>query len=1020
MPAIPGDTQLSLPSVTVLKASAGSGKTYALTQRFVQFLLSRRVPHNDLRGILAITFSHNAARDMRDKVLQWLKKLSFGDPERLADMEAVIAGFDARAARGAGALVDRILDRYTDFQVQTIDSFMSTVFRASALDFGFSPEFEILLDPAPLLDYAFSLFLRDAPPGSTRARVIDEAVRDALSFKASADVYHWDPVAPLLAEIKGIDARSASLDAPLAPGDALAHLRAREARVLAALQRVEALTAASGLAYRGRSPFPDLLARARAGRFSDLIGRGLTLPVKKPPLRDPGARAGFEQVEAAWADVETAVSAYVGCWARSFHESALRVYAEMEATLEKVKRAQAAVFIGDIGRRLGDFLSRDIVPDIYFRIGERVWHFLIDEFQDTSPLQWRTLFPLLENSLASGGSLFAVGDTKQAIYGFRQADYRIMKSLEAENPFPSAEHLLLELDTNRRSRPRVLALAEAVFMRNAAAMPAYREAVRRSGLDSWTQRPLPGDDPGYAEVVVLPRDDEQPPEKDKLLAVMRELSGRGYGWGDIALLATKNEHIVRATSWLNEAGIPFISFSNLDVRGRRLAQEILALLSFLDSPPDDLSFATFILGELFCRTLAARGATDETERVREFLFHARGERPLYKSFQKAFPALWKECFAGLFRSAGYLPLYDLVSEISVRFAVFARAGEEEATLAKLLEAVKDFEGSGANSLRDFLSKAGGDESIWTIDVPGSAQSVRAMTVHKAKGLGFPVVVALLYGESSRGFSHTILEEDGARRMVKISRDIAAKDPTLQALYDQEVMKEKVNRLNGLYVTLTRALRETYVIGVKRDRDTYPFDIIPVDGFAPCADKGPIARASPRRETVATLSHAARPVAIAFQGGSLGREERLRGELVHRMLQLLGQAPDDIREALMAAGRRAARETRSDPATARELAAQLSAMIEGSELAGYFARRPGRTAFVEKEFCDATGRLVRMDRVVCDAEGVTVIDWKTGAENPGEHEAQIRDYVHVLAGVYPAVPIGALLAYVDRGIVRRVA
>ena len=1009
-----------LPSVTVLKASAGSGKTYALTQRFVQFLLSPKVPRNELRNILAITFSHNAARDMREKVLQWLKKLSFGDPERLAAMAGVIAGFDARAAQGAGDLVDRILDRYADFQVQTIDSFMSTVFRASALDFGFSPEFEILLDPEPLLDYAFSLFLRDAQPGSTRARLIDEAVRDALSFKTSGDTYQWDPVAPLLAEIKGIDARSASLDAPLAPWEAQPSLRVHEARLGAALERVAALVAASGLEYRTRAPFPDLLARARAGRFSDLIGRGMTtLPVKKPRSRDAGARAAFEQVEEAWAGVETAVAAYAGCWARSFHQSALRVYAEMEATLERVKRTQAAVFIGDIGRRLGDFLSREIVPDIYFCIGERVWHFLIDEFQDTSPLQWRTLFPLLENSLASGGSLFAVGDTKQAIYGFRQADYRIMKSLEAENPFPSAEHILLELDTNRRSRPRVLELAEAVFMRNAASAPAYREAVRRSGLDSWTQRPLPGEDPGYAEVVVLPRDDEQPPEKDKLLAVMAELSSRGYGWGDIALLATRNEHIVRATSWLNEADIPFISFSNLDVRGRRMAQEILALLSFLDSPPDDLSFATFTLGMLFTRTLAARGAPQGLGGIREFLFRARGERPLYKSFQKAFPALWKECFAGLFRSAGYLPLYDLVSEIYVRFAVFERAGEEEATLAKLLEAVKDFEGSGANSLRDFLSKAGGDTSIWTIDVPESAQSVRAMTVHKAKGLGFPVVVALLYGESSRGFGHTILEEGGARRMVKISRDIAARDPTLQDLYDQEVMKEKVNRLNGLYVTLTRALRETYVIGVKRDRDTYPFDIIPTDGFAPRADKGPAARASPGAETVATLSHAARPVAISFQSGNLGREERLRGELAHRMLQLLGETPADIRAALAAAGRRAARETRSNPAVTQDLAAQLSAMIEGSELAGYFLRRPGRTAFVEKEFCDRAGRLVRMDRVVHDAEEVTVIDWKTGAENPGEHEAQIHDYAHVLSGVYPDAPIGALLAYVDRGIVRRV-
>ncbi len=189
-------------------------------------------------------------------------------------MAAVITGFDEHAARGAGRLVDRILDRYSDFQVQTIDSFMSTVFRASALDFGFSPEFEILLDPAPLLDYAFSLFLRDAGEGSPRALVIDSAVRAALDLRGSDDAFQWNPAAALLAEVKGIEARFASLDGPLAPWEPRPGLRECAARVRDALERVEALIEASHLEPRARSTFPDLLASARAGRLGDLVGRG--------------------------------------------------------------------------------------------------------------------------------------------------------------------------------------------------------------------------------------------------------------------------------------------------------------------------------------------------------------------------------------------------------------------------------------------------------------------------------------------------------------------------------------------------------------------------------------------------------------------------------------------------------------------------------------------------------------------------------------------------------------------------
>ena len=139
------------------------------------------------------------------------------------------------------------------------------------------------------------------------------------------------------------------------------------------------------------------------------------------------------------------------------------------------------------------------MPDVYFQLGEKVHHWLIDEFQDTSPLQWKILFPLVENSLASGGSLFVVGDTKQAIYGFRQADWRIMHQLAQESPFPSVRHHESpELAVSRRSRPRVLALAESVFRAAAGSdEPWGRRVAAASGLTTYRQeavepRPRPG------------------------------------------------------------------------------------------------------------------------------------------------------------------------------------------------------------------------------------------------------------------------------------------------------------------------------------------------------------------------------------------------------------------------------------------------------------------------------------------------------------------------------------------------
>ncbi|HET6487135.1 MAG TPA: UvrD-helicase domain-containing protein [Spirochaetia bacterium] len=1016
------DTRIRFPSVTVVRASAGSGKTHALVTRCVQLLLSAVIPRNGLRNILAITFSNNAAREMRERVLQTLKRIALGERQSVQEICQVVSGGEERAVHRAAELVDEILLRYSDFQVRTIDSFMATVLRASAIDFGFSPEFEILLETGDLFDYAFNLFLRGARRGSSRARLLDETVGTVISLRGAEESYPWDPAPLLLTQLKGIEAELASLEEPPCCTDGVERMQEAERGVRAIFEEVEGRVRASGLEPNGNSTFPDLLAAVRAGRTATLIGRGTrTPPVRKPPARDLAGLERYQRIVETWGLARTRVAQYVSAWARAFYQPYLHLHEEMAPTLAQAKRFNGVVFISDITRSLSAYLADDTVPDVYFRIGERVFHHLIDEFQDTSPTQWRSLFPLVENSLAGGGSLFAVGDTKQAIYGFRRADYTIMRRLETENPFPSAEHGVQTLGHNYRSRPRLIELASRVFTTNAAR--EYPEAASRSGLADWRQVAADTREPGHAEVSILTRDDDQPPERERLRGILADLRDRGYRWEDIAVLAARNQDIIRAASWLSELGVPFVSFSSLDVRGRRISSEMLALLSFLDSPPDDLAFATFLLGRIFDRAVRRYGGASG-DSLRGFLFRSRSERPLYKAFQEAFPDLWRSCFAGLFRSAGYLPLYDLVCEAYTAFDVFRAAGDEEATLAKLLEVVKDFEGSGTNSLREFLEASHSDSADWAITEPMSLPSVQLMTIHKAKGLGFPVVIALLYGESRRGSRYAILREPEGVDMVRLTRETAEADPDMEALYEEEVIRDRVERLNGLYVALTRARHELYVVGVKAERDTYPFDVLPEDGYA---TPGPKPRAHPpaaagveaERPTGAPLAFTVRPTGetAGRARSSLSREERLRGELIHRMLALVPFAEGDVAAALETAARRAATETRQPPELSSARAA--ARLIETTELGALFARAPGREVLTEQEFCDATGRLYRMDRVVVDPERVTVVDYKTGTVVHPEHLEETRGYAGILAGIYPGRRVEAILAYLDAGRLRRV-
>jgi ATP-dependent helicase/nuclease subunit A len=1026
VPILEKDVNLHFPHFTLLKASAGSGKTYALTERFVQFLLSGKVPCNALKNILGITFSNNASKEMKERVLEWLKLIHFDHPERMSELLKIVSLDRETMKQKAGQVVEEILAHYSDFQVRTIDSFMSTVFKASAIDFGYTSDFEILMNPDPLTEYAFGLFLRNVKEGTGEAALLEDIVKIILEHKRDEAAYLWDPSSALLGEIKKICRKMASLEVPPRIENDPTVIQEIRSEIRGRLERLEELIARSGLERSETSSYPDILSLVREGRFAGLIGRGLkNNPVRKPKKSESGVKGAYEQIVAEWTEVGKLIRAFVSCYARSFYTPYLLFHQSFNSTVEWVKKHQGRISIEDINKKLAEYLRADIVPEIYFRIGESVLHYLIDEFQDTSPIQWQNLFPLIDNSLAQGGSLFVVGDTKQAIYGFRDADYTIMKSFETRNPFPSSKQDVLELDTNYRSLPKILEFSAKVFKEVGSSLDHYAEGVKRSGLSQYIQNPRKEETrAGYVEVEILDRDDEVPPERKKLQDLLEELKGRGYRYRDIAILTAKNERVVQVTTWLNEKNIPFISYSSLDIRRRKVTGEVISLLRFLDSPPDDLSFAAFILGDIFAGAIAGSHPGMGNKAIRQFLFRNRERAPLYKAFQKEFGELWERHFSGLFRSAGYLPLYDLVTEIFSVFRVFEGMKDEEAVLAKILEAIKDFEARGCNSLRDFLGSAAEEETPgkeWNIDVPKGLDAVQAMTLHKAKGLGFPVVIVLLYGERNRGFDYIIHKEGGEACLLKLNKDIAGCDPLLEALYREEGIQAQVDRLNGLYVEFTRAKEELYVIGVKGQRDRFPFDLLPVGEYPPSAKPPRVSREEGEGGEAFPLFHHARR--MQFPAGGAERftlEDRQRGEFIHRVLFLLDDVAEGLEENLSRAIKQVRAEMRIDFPD-RTVMEPLMRMLRSEEMANYFTRASGREFRKEQEFSDSDGRLFRMDRLVVERDRVTVLDYKTGKDRDAEKrdEAQVRNYMKVLREVYPGRTIQGVISYLDLGEVTKI-
>jgi ATP-dependent exoDNAse (exonuclease V) beta subunit len=288
------------------------------------------------------------------------------------------------------------------------------------------------------------------------------------------------------------------------------------------------------------------------------------------------------------------------------------------------------------------------------------------------------------------------------------------------------------------------------------------------------------------------------------------------------------------------------------------------------------------------------------------------------------------------------------------------------------------------------------------------------------------VIVLLYEVKNRGFEYIIGEDEEVVTLLKINKPIAACDEMLQALYERERMKELVNRLNTLYVGFTRPEEELYVIGVQSNEKAYPFDLLPLDEYPP-------SQKPERRDGAASSGEAASPVPcrlthrqrrLEFPAGSeqfMTMEEKRRGEFIHLVLSFIEYTGEGFERELPEIIRRTRDMTGTD-FPEDEVKKVVMALIENRETGPFFTEVPGREVRKEQEYSDGSGRLFRMDRVVIDADRVTVIDFKTGEGRDAieKYRAQMMNYMQILAEVYPGKPVTGIIAFVDSGEVEKVA
>lgn len=1012
------------PHFIIIKASAGAGKTFELTKRLAQFLILPNINHREFKNILAITFSNMATKEMKERTIYWLKALALKDNKAFEHFSKMLfidkdAVFEKKIeldkekiSKRAEDILSQILIHYNDLQIKTIDSFMASIFSSMSLNLGYYGDFEILLNNERFLQRAFDIFLNERIVDGFVDKGVLKDIEDALSSSSSSATFNWDLYRETAGFFLDIYRKTTAIVGDLS--EEVLHLDELIERIKKKYYEIDDFIEKKNLKRKDRCGFVKLGEIIRNKTWNDIPG----ISIKSPPVNQDKSKNEYNKVCERWNDLVLDIANYTLIYSKNYYSKVVALFNSFKDVLDKEKLKASYVFIEDINKILSDKIKEDWVPDIYFLLGETIYHYFIDEFQDTSPIQWQCLKPLLENSLSQGGSVFIVGDTKQAIYGFRNTDWQIMKGLidREESGFEPSKPISYELTENNRSGEAVITFNETVFKKNVKNNEKYCVVADKVGLTNYVQKKSDNVNyEGYVECILIEQEKNELEQsvKKQLNLLIHELSGRNYQYKDIAILVEKNNQVVDVANWLLSLNIPAISFSSLDIRKRPVIMEIFSLLSFLNKPTSNIDFAAFLQSDLFIKASMLN-----LEDVRNFLFEHRDEKQLYTVFRNNFRESWDKLIEKLFSSVGYMPIYSLLSEIYKVFNVFEYFKMEEGSLIKLLEVVSEFENSDVNNLTDFLKdvEEDEDETKWDLSFPENLDAVKIMTIHKSKGLGFPVVISLLYEHSEKHDTLWIPRKGNEKRLVKINKKWTDKNDTVNEWYEEKKALELSNNLNSLYVCLTRAKRELYVIGVmeKKDEDKnnakkFPLDVINFPSYV--GEKMINKDKAIESFEVKPLYINPKKDVFSFQEKrqQIKTDKTQRGDFVHEVLKYIKIYDYDFRPFVENVIKKLKTTKHFTADINREY---IENFIKNETVLPFFKKVEGREVYTELEFVDKYGRLFRCDRLVVDKDQVKVIDFKTGEERNEDYKKQIKEYIDIAKSIWKDKEVKGFIVYFD--------
>ena len=1097
--------------ITLFSASAGSGKTYTLTIEYIKMALCEVETKGYFRRILAVTFTIKAAEEMRQRILHFLAGMadyptflhtSTSDQENslavldkvqseLAD-DGIILTKEMLAGRAATTL-QQILQDYGLFSVMTIDSFVQRLSASFVDELNLPSQYEVLLDSNGLIHDLINRLLDqvnrtgDQELSTLILSFANQEVAEGRNWNRMRDSLHGFLKISLEEKFLPIESHLAHFQV----SDFLHlenHLRTLLQNMLQEVKTVadSFIQIIDGLAY------PDAYyyygATGPVGNVRSFI--------KKPEITDKSYSNFKKAIEGnSWTSAKAigADKARIEQYATELGDLGsqfielqtlyLKRYRFLHWVLKDLKKLallnliqhemrayqleNSAIPISEFSKRVYEVISQDPIPFIYEKLGDRYFHIFIDEFQDTSILQWKNFMPLIENATSVGKQSLLVGDAKQSIYKFRGGEVSLIASLATQDHSLVSSHFADQsLDEQRfdyllnQIGPKALndnyrSAIEVVEFNN----QFYGSLVENESLLQLCPliKPLYGSNlvqnpkvasshaTGKVDLLVYHKSKENfgftEPENEfmfeQVINLIRHNRSIGFRYQDLAILTRKNKHSRYLALRLKEEGIPVISSDSLLVHYSPVVGFIFSYLALHEDPKETLHFYELIYQ--YAELTGQKVSSDDLKYIEQL----DGDSALLNSF-KYFQS--KEVEVPAFSDLLHW-VYDLVSAFDLLNVL---SGQEY--LWKFLDVLNEYVLLKDKQVAGFLQHFNQNRNSYCISSSNQVDAVTISSIHKSKGLEYPVVILPFVNWTFQADSEKIWFELGDQE----SEDLGMReDLRLQHIYGRvnsaevlvfpdlahQTLKEKeaifLDALNMLYVATTRPKQSMHLLLTVPDMDSHSKTLSTYENsvgkllYEYAQSNGALsdlpvflktqtewnssyfsfsaAEVSPTlaRSTTSyldknihiTLGKSVSPVILRVNSAKsdLYTAASQKREIGNQLHDILAQLPDMEAWPLVKA------KSKLDLST-------LETLFESENVRSYFAKDV--LAFKEVDLLCPDGKVIRPDRVNKVGEALQVIDFKTGKQKP-EHQDQIFRYKQALVDMGYQVTKGVLI-YVETG------